>query len=205
MVGIVAPNLASFVTDDAAVVARNAEVPGSTLQPSGEDPLSDVDGDGNYDVPYLGMNRTGSNAPGIGICTGDVHVTAADLALTPPAQRFDNWTELDQGVKDAFTPAARTPQVSTVLGNSGFVDRTVATGTWVGGGSGGESGKAEDEIRVAGNIPDAVDFNNTLNLVVTDTAAVDGADMDVGGTGALNNTGATVGIGDLIWGQVVVA
>jgi len=43
-----------------------------------------------------------------------------------------------------------------------------------------------------------------LNLVITDTAAADGAVMDTV-SGAINDTGETVGVGDLVWGKVPVA
>jgi hypothetical protein len=95
-----AKNIPTFLQDAAAVTARNAEYPNT--------PLSDVTGDGTTANPYLGMNRAGSNAPGIGIATGSVHVPLGG------APRPDNWTELDQAA------AARIPQDSQHIGGSGL-------------------------------------------------------------------------------------
>lgn len=158
-----------------AITERNLEYPGA--------PFTDDPGDGTYADPYLGVNRAGSNAPGIGIATGEVYLTAADIAAG--RLRPQEWTELDQA------EAARIPQDSAHIGHIN---------------------EATDPADPNGFTPAQVpvthttgaDINNTANLVVTDTAAVDGAVMDTV-SGALNNTGGTVGIGDLIWGQVPVA
>jgi len=196
MTGIAAPNLPTYADDSAAVTSRNAEITGT--------PFTDIDGDGSYDDPYLGMNRAGGNAPGIGIATGVVYQTAAEVAIGP---RYDGWTEDDQfGVP-------RIPQTSQVIGGIGFVARSgnVAT-TWDpsqalyteegAAGSGGVEGVGDLDIRIADDA--AVDYNNTANFVITDVAAADGAVMDTV-SGAINNTGQAVGIGDLVWGQVPVA
>lgn len=91
-----AKNIPTFLLDAAAVTARDAEYTGT--------PLTDVVGDGSYADPYLGMNRGGSNAPGIGIATGYVDPKVSD------------WTTLDQA------EAARSPQDSQHIGGSGLGD-----------------------------------------------------------------------------------
>jgi hypothetical protein len=188
MAGLIAPNLVTYGQSAAAVAARNAEY--------ADTPLTDVPGDGTYADPYLGMNRAGSNAPGIGICTGIVFLTAAEVA----AEEFrpDNWTELDQGprVDGEQVPAARIPQTTQTVG--GIVDAAPEY-EGIRYPSPAEAGVVP--VKIADDI--AVDYNNTANFVITDTAAVDGAVMDTV-SGALNDTGETVGIGDLIWGQVPV-
>lgn len=87
-------NLTSYQLNAASVTARNAEYTG--------DPLDDGDGDGSYADPYLGMNRAGSNAPGIGIAT---------QVIDP---KLEDWSILDQ----AEDP--RTPQDSQHLGGDGL-------------------------------------------------------------------------------------
>jgi len=158
----------------AAITARNAEYTGT--------PFTDDPGDGTYADPYLGLNRAGSNAPGIGIATGEVFQTAAEIIANGSDP---NWTEEDQA------EAARIPQDSGHLGHIN---------------------EATDPDDVNGFTPAVVpithtngaDINNTANFVVADTAAVHGAEADTV-SGGLNNTGATIGIGDLLWAQVPVA
>jgi hypothetical protein len=183
-------NLPTIGVDAASVVARNAEY--------ADTPFSDIPGNGEYNT-YLGMNAAGGNADVIGVNTGAVYLTAAEIAAAAPADaRPDNWTQLDQD------EATRIPQVTQLLGGAGFVDRTVATGNW--DSSGGVEGKGDLPTKFViqpASVPGALDLNNTANLVITDTAAVDGAEMDTV-SGAINNTGTTVGIGDSCWGQVVV-
>ena len=94
-----AKNIPTFELDAAAVTARNAEYTGT--------PLTDTTGDGTTANPYLGGNRAGSNAPGIGICTGFVYVpNGGDTRL--------GWTQLDQA------GAARIPQDSQHIGGNGL-------------------------------------------------------------------------------------
>lgn len=177
-------SIPTYCTDASAVTARNAEYTGT--------PCTDVAGDGSRNS-YLGCNNAASNAPGIGIETARIHQTAAELAA---GERFDNWTQQDQDGAD------RHPQVSGVIGHSGFVDRSSWDEL-----SGGADGKATDTVRhiiQPASVPGTVDVNDTANLVVTDTAAAPGAVMDTG-TGAVNQTDQTVGIGDLVWGNVPVA
>ncbi|GAF77044.1 unnamed protein product, partial [marine sediment metagenome] len=57
-------NQTQYGLSAAAVAARNAEYT--------DTPFTDIEGDGSYDDPYLGMNRGGSCAPGIGINTGNL-------------------------------------------------------------------------------------------------------------------------------------
>lgn len=178
MAGVIAPNLPTFQMTAADVTARNAEYTGT--------PFSDVNGNGDY-LTYLGCNRAGSCAPGIGICTGVV--LGLNTALI--ADKFQSWTRLDQ---DGL---ARTPQDSDYIGNTGFVDRS--TLAWPS--SGGVEGVPTNPIKIADH-PNA-DYNDTANLVLTNAAAINGAIMDTV-TGAINNTGQTVAIGDLIWGKVPV-
>ena len=58
--------------------------------------------------------------------------------------------------------------------------------------------------RVDITVTEGADINDTGNFVITDTAAADGAIMDTV-SGTINDTGETVGIGDLVWGKVPVA
>jgi len=212
MVGIVAPSIPSYVDDPAAVAGRNGQFTGT--------PFTDANGTANYIGPYLGGNRAGSNAPGIGIATGIVSATAAAIAAfpadqTPPGPYPEKFTLLDQDTD------ARIPQVSSVIGGDGLTlrvgntvntwDKTQALYTENGAASsGGEEGKATDEVRFIYSVPNVdpevsgtVDVDDTANLVITTTAAVDGAEMDTV-TGALNDTGETVEIGAMIWGRVPV-
>jgi hypothetical protein len=89
-----AQNLPTFELDAAAVTARNAEYTGT--------PFTDDDGGATYADPYLGMNRAGSNAPGIGINSGNVN------------PKLEDWTILDQA------EAARSPQASQHIGGNGL-------------------------------------------------------------------------------------
>ncbi len=86
-------NIPHYQLNAASVTARNAEYGGT--------PLTDIDGNGNYNT-YLGCNRAGSNAPGIGICP-DV-----------PNPKTDDWSTLDQA------GAARDPQDSQHIGGNGL-------------------------------------------------------------------------------------
>ena len=139
-------NLATFQLDAATVTARNAEY--------GGDPFDDADGDGSYADPYLGMNRAGSNAPGIGINTGNILQSAAEVAAGP--ERFADWTELDQN------EAARIPQDSQHIGGDAL----------------GDGDQSVNPINMIVDPFGTPDLNNTANLVITDAAAVNGAEMD---------------------------
>lgn len=169
-------NEATFLFSTTAQAARNAQYGGT--------PFTDDAGNGDYNT-YLGCNRGGSNAPGIGISTGSVLVPDGGVP------RPDNWTELDQA------EAARIPQDSSHIGGinaaQAVTDLTNVTPQFT-----------PAVIPVTAFVDGASpDVNDTLNLVVADTAAADGAEMD-SVSGAINDTGATVAIGDLIWGRVPV-
>lgn len=172
MVGTVAPNLPSFFIDPATVTARNAEFAGT--------PLTDNDGGGTYADPYLGMNRGGSNAPGIGINTGDFD------------PKLDDWTLLDQGQGDAgATPLARTPQNSQHIGGEGL------------GGTLPSSGGSEGLTDVKPvNAVIAADFNDTMAFVQTAGEIAPGADLVAG---VVNRTGLTVPSGANAWGTTTTA
>jgi hypothetical protein len=93
-----AVNANTFCLNGTAVTARNAEYP--------DTPFTDPTGDGTYVDPYLGGNRAGSNAPGIGIATANGQC------------KLEDWTVLDQH------EAARDPQDSQHIGGSGLGDGT---------------------------------------------------------------------------------
>ena len=173
-------NLPSFSLSAAAETARNAEYAGT--------PLTDVTGDGTRNT-YLGCNRAGSCAPGIGINTGEVFQTVAEVAIGP---RPDNWTELDQA------EAARIPQDSQHSG--GIVD---AAPEYEGVPYPTPAQVGDEPIRFADMTVGAVDVNDTANFVIADTVAAPGAVMD-SVSGAVNATSSTTAIGDLLWGPVPV-
>ena len=116
----------TFFQDATAVAARDAEYTGT--------PCSDVTGDGTTTNPYLGCNRAGSCAPGIGI-----NASTTEAASDGPVT-LDEWTVLDQHA------AARTPQDGAHIGNTGLGDGTAGVGT------------------VPINIVVAADVNNTCTL-----------------------------------------
>lgn len=89
-------NLTTYQLNAASVTARNAEF--------ADTPLTDIPGDGSYDDPYLGVNRAGSCAPGIGICTN------------VPNPKDSDWTLEDQDEN------ARAPQNSQHIGGDGLGD-----------------------------------------------------------------------------------
>lgn len=98
-----AKNFNTFCLNATAVAARDAEYTGT--------PLTDDPGDGSYSDPYLGGNRAGSCAPGIGINTGNVD------------PKLEDWSILDQH------EAARSPQDSQHIGGSGLGAGTVGLTT----------------------------------------------------------------------------
>lgn len=89
-----AQNYNTYCLNAAAVTARDAEYTGT--------PFTDTAGDGTTANPYLGGNRAGSCAPGIGINTANID------------PKLDDWTTADQHA------AARTPQDSQHIGGSGL-------------------------------------------------------------------------------------
>ena len=131
----------TFFLDAADVAGRDAEYEGT--------PCTDVVGDGTYNT-YLGCNRAGSNAPGIGM----------NPSPTPGASagpvNAEQWTVEDQW------EAARNPQDGQQIGGAGFIDRSSVD--WP------SSGGVEGVGSVPLNILDTAtpDVNNTC--VLTDLA-----------------------------------
>ena len=135
-------NLPTFQLNAASEAARNAEYAG--------DPFTDADGDGTISDPYLGCNRAGSCAPGIGIQTGNIAAAVVgDLT-------FEQWTLLDQA------GAAREPQDSQHLGGDGL----------------GDGDETNNPIQAIDDL--GVDFNDQLAFVVADTQAAPGVEFDTG-------------------------
>jgi hypothetical protein len=133
-------NAATYFLDATDVTGRNAEYTGT--------PFADVDGDGSYGDPYLGCNRAGSCAPGIGIASDNGQCKLSD------------WTVLDQH------EAARDPQDSQQIGGAGFVDRSVVT-DWA------SSGGAEQIGDVPINVADpATGWDDTVSLTIEATGWV---------------------------------
>jgi hypothetical protein len=165
-----ATNIPTNCSSAADITARDAEYTGT--------PCTDVVGDGTAADPYLGMNRAGSNAPGIGIATGFI-----DPKLT-------DWSILDQH------EAARTPQDGQLLGGAGFVDRSSVA--WPS--SGGVEGVGA--LPITHTV--GADINDTANYLAATQQAVADAVVDLT-TGAVNKTGVTVEIGDVAWYPVPVA
>ncbi len=93
-----ATNDVSYTLNATAVAARDAQYTGT--------PLTDTTGDGTTANPYLGGNRAGSCAPGIGIATANGQCKLSD------------WSVADQH------EAARDPQDSQHIGGSGLGDGT---------------------------------------------------------------------------------
>jgi len=147
-------NLPTYVLAAAQVTARNAEYTGT--------PFTDIPGSGTYADPVLGGNKAGSNAPGIGINTGNIDPKLSD------------WSILDQD------EAARDPQLSSHIGGDGTFD-------------GG--------LPVIINAIIGTDINDKVAYSAADQQAVADAIYDTA-TGALNKTGVTVEIGDVLWGTV---
>ena len=128
----------TFFLDATDVAGRDAEYTGT--------PCTDVAGNGTYADPYLGMNRAGGNAPGIGM----------NPSVTPGASEggvdANAWTLLDQDGD------ARNPQDGQQLGGAGFINR--ASVAWPS--SGGVEGKGTVPFNIAD--PATPDFNNTCVL-----------------------------------------
>lgn len=135
---LVAP---TFFQDPTDVAGRDGEYT--------DTPCSDVVGDGSYNT-YLGCNRAGSNAPGLGL-----NPSPTPAASAGPVNA-EQWTVLDQH------EAARSPQDGQQIGGVGFVDRSSVA--WPS--SGGVEGVGDVPI----NILDTAtpDVNNTC--VLTDLA-----------------------------------
>ena len=113
MAEIANPNLPTYFLNAATVATRNGEYTGT--------PFTDVIGDGSYANPYLGCNRAGSCAPGIGIATGVIN------------PKLDDWSLLQQ------SGSARITQNSQHIGSDGL-----------GAGQEGSTGATDLNVRVSG-------------------------------------------------------
>ena len=142
-------------------------------------PFTDVAGDGTYAVPYLGGNAAGSNACGIGIATG---IVAANSVLD---LRPNNWTLQDQ------TETNRVPQSTQHIGGIDDAEDLTLNPPFT-------------PLTFPVKFIQGADVNDRANFVIADTAAADGAVADTV-TQTINDTGATIAIGDVIWGKVAVA
>ena len=165
-------NLPSYLLSAAAVTARNAEYTGT--------PFSDDDGTGDYNT-YLGMNRGGSNAPGIGIGTGFVlGVDAAAVNDRPEA-----WTLLDQAGD------ARDPQLS---GHIGFINDAT------------DPDIAPTFTPAAIPVNSVIDPNGTpdfadeMEMAAAISQAAPGVGIGTANADPINRTNRTVEIGEVIWG-----
>lgn len=185
MAGVDFPSLPTFNLDAGFVTSRNAEYP--------DTPFDDLPGDDTFDDPYLGVNRGGSCAPGIGLHTGE-----AD-------SKDDDWTTLDQGPPvesgGSQTPQARDPQASQHIGGEAFVDRTGGFGDDAS--SGGTEGLTTVTDLQAVQAFD--DLNDTLTLIEAVVQAAPGVGMGTANADPINRTGVTVEIGEKVWGTNTVA
>ena len=163
-------NVSTYQLDAATTAALNALYPG--------DPFDDVDGDGSYNT-YLGCNRAGSNAPGIGINSGNLYPLGVGVG------NQESWS-----LEDQFE-AGRTPQDSEHIGGDGL-------------GAGEEFPAGVNPINMIIDQDGTPDFNNTANFVVADTVAAPGVECDTV-TGAVNRTAVTTAVGDILWADVPVA
>lgn len=156
--------------------------------------INDTSGTGFYNT-YLGCNRAGSNAPGIGINSGNV--------ATVGSERFtlnDQWED------------AREPQYSALIGHSGWIDRSGGWSTSSGGtqfsaaSRGATSGEQDiNFVRFTGvsypSTPGTADTNDETHFIAATQQAAPGAVADVA-SGAVNDTDVTVEIGDVAWYRV---
>ncbi len=155
-------NIPTFQNNAASVTERNGEYAGT--------PFDDINGDGSYNT-YLGCNRAGANAPGIGIGTGFVLAETAD-DLSP-----EKWTLLDQD------GAARTPQNSQHIGGDGL-------------GVGDESVNPINGIVDQHGVPD---FNDDMFMQEVLAQAAPGVGIGIANADPINRTNRTVEIGEVIW------
>jgi hypothetical protein len=159
-------NIPAFQNNAASVTARNAEYTG--------DPLDDVDGNGDYNT-YLGCNRAGSNAPGIGIATGFVLGATAAIVNARP----EKWTVLDQD------GAARAPQDSQHIGGDGLGDGDVTV----------------NPINSILDQHGTPTFATTFDMAAAIQQAAPGIGIGTAGADPINRTSVTVEIGEVIWGS----
>jgi hypothetical protein len=160
-------NIPTSTLSPAAVAGRDAEYPGT--------PLTDDVGGGTYADPYLGCNRAGSCAPGIGINTAKID------------PKLQDWSIEDQH-EDARSPqqSSHIAQVNAIcVANVGL-----------------PAVPADIDILAVQGF--GTDVNDTLSYSVADTQAAVDAEYD-SVTGAINKTDKQVEIGDVLWGPIPVA
>ena len=164
--------------------------------------ILDTNGNGFYNT-FLGCNAVGSNGPGIGVANNRV------TYLSGTDDSPEKWTTEDQWED------AREPQYGGVIGHSGFVDRS---GGWDASSGGREFNPASrgassgerpvNYARFTGVVfpgtPGTADFNDNAEFLAATQQAAPGAVADAA-SGAVNDTGATVEIGDKAWFRVPVA
>jgi hypothetical protein len=127
-----------------------------------------------------GDGTTGAPALGCnraGACAPGIGINTGDVD-----PKVSDWTTLDQA------GAARAPQDSQHIGGSGL----------------GAGDATVEPVRADETAQQVVDINDTVAFVVADTQAADGAVMD-SVTGAVNQTGKQVEIGQRAWGTIPVA
>ena len=175
-------NLPVYNLSSVAATERNAEYPGT--------PFSDDNGDGSYNT-YLGCNRAGACAPGIGINSGNPAYLDPQIGNENPQQ----FTLEDQN------EAGRTPQDSQHIGG---VAEAVTPGGELAQPVVPNFTPAFVPVNMIVDPNGTPDFNNTANMVVVNTVAAPGAEMD-SVTGAVNRSNVTTAVGDIAWGDVPIA
>ena len=167
MAEIANPNLPSLLLSATAVTERNAEYPG--------DPFTDDEGTGDYNT-YLGCNRAGSCAPGIGINTSFIDPKLSD------------WSLLDQA------GAVRDPQDSEHIGGINESASPI-----------GEFTPAVIPINAIVDPNGTPDFNDTLTFIEAEAQAAPGVGFGAANADPINRTDQTVEVGDRLWGTNSVA
>jgi hypothetical protein len=167
---VVGLNIPTFQNNATSVTARNAEYTG--------DPLDDVDGDGSYNT-YLGCNRAGSCAPGIGIGSGFVLGATAAIVNGRP----EKWTVLDQA------GAARAPQDSQHIGGDGL----------------GDGDATVNPINAILDQHGTPDFADEAEMAAAVQQAAPGVGTGTAGADPVNRTNVTVEIGEVVWGTSTAA
>ena len=166
-----AQNLPMFTNDAATVTSRNAEYPG--------DPLDDGDGDGTSADPYLGCNRAGSCAPGIGVNTGNIDPKLTDWSIEDQHEAVRIPQDSQHIGGDAFNPAANYPSSG---GSEGLTDETPINAV-------------VDPFGVS-----AIDFDDTISYITALAQAAPGVGFGALNADPINRTSVTIEIGDVAWG-----
>ena len=170
-------NLPSYLLSATAVTERNAEYPDS--------PFTDDDGTGDYNT-YLGMNRGGSCAPGIGIGTGFVLGVDADAVNANPQA----WTLLDQEGN------ARAPQQSAHIGDINAAEDITVFPTFT---------PSPVDINAVIDPNGTPDFADEMEMAVAIVQAAVGVGIGSANADPVNRTNRTVEIGEVIWGTSTAA